>query len=218
MTSNKTLDDLLQNEKISKFLNHYFNTNIDSISNSSKKLQPKLNDNPGDATLKKLFEDKWILTVVSLRFRSKETKQFYKKIRSSYRRTFILLNLVTGEIIPCIINNAKVKKQCKKYISQLSSGNIIKTIEKGKDYSIIGSDDDIYYYNIYHEKLDENATSTPKKKKEYLSRSKLLNIQLERLVTELNSKTQDVKEKLLKELRNDYYKTMILPQDSNNKI
>ena len=114
MTSNKTLDDLLQNEEISKFLNDYFGTNIDSTnidsSNSSgKKLQPKLNDNPGDATLKKLFEDKWILTVVSLRFRSKETKQFYKKIRSSYRRTFILLNLVTGEIIPCIINNAKVK-------------------------------------------------------------------------------------------------------------
>jgi len=163
-----------------------------------------------DAAISNLFRDKWIVTVVSLR----HTKKAIRKLYGSYRRTYILYNLETGHIIPCISTGKNdVKKRCDKYSSKLQKADkdgkdkfFLEEADPAKNYHILGTEGDKYYFNILYNELEADVKSSNKKKKQYISRSKLLNIQLETLLEKLAA---DTNKSLRAKIRKDYYEQMV---------
>ena len=114
------------------------------------------------------FDDNtWILTVVSAKYQQDRGKfKFGVGSRSPYIRTFILYNLGTGEIIPCLFNTVKTKG--KKAISPKTYCESLKTEDEGitkienlkNDPSIIENMKIINLCNNYYNESMNSITYT----------------------------------------------------------
>ena len=152
----------------------------------------------------------WILTVVSSKFREERKKSmlgFGSKwgigSRSHYRRSFILYNLYSGKIIPCLMKSrpkvtcAEVEKDKGEFI--IMPGE--KSVTALKDARFINFDK--YYYNIYGSKLFnyvKTNISTTQNKIEYVKRKGLLNIHLADLLRLLEDNPVTIKQNIQKEV------------------
>jgi len=170
------------------------------------------------------FDDNtWILTVVSAKYQQDRGKfKFGVGSRSPYIRTFILYNLGTGDIIPCLFDTVKTKgkkaRSPKTYCESLKTGDegIIKiedlknNQDKIENMKIINLCNN--YYNICgKEILDKQIQSKknhPKNKekikdrKSYIKKKTLLNIHIEELIKKLKDNPTNTKETIRKEVFN----------------
>jgi hypothetical protein len=146
----------------------------------------------------------WILTVVSSKFKGKRGSSMLGiGSRSHYRRSFILYNLSTGKIIPCLMKSipkvtcAEVEKDKSGFIIMPGKDSV--TALQGAEFINF----DKYYYNIYGSKLFnyvKTKTQTKQNKIEYVKRKGLLNIHLADLLRLLTDNPVTIKQNIQKEV------------------